>query len=220
MAPNSETIIAAFEQSGIIPVFYHDDTDVCCEVLQACYDGGLRVFEFTSRGENARKNFAILRDKKLAAMPDLYLGIGTIKNAADAAVYAGMGADFIVCPVADPETADYCKSENITWIPGCMTPTEVSVAEKKGAKLVKLFPGNVLGPAYVKAIKPLFPQLKFMPTGGVEPTKASMDAWFEAGVVCVGMGSNLLSKALIESKDWGSLREKIMQTFAFLAVMK
>ncbi len=220
MAPSSETIIAAFEQSGIIPVFYHDEENVCLEVLQACYDGGLRVFEFTSRGENARKNFAAMRDRKLATMPDLYLGIGTIKNAADAAVYAGMGADFIVCPVADPETAVYCQSANITWIPGCMTPTEISVAEKNGAQLVKLFPGNVLGPGYVKSIKPLFPQLKFMPTGGVEPTQLSIDAWFDAGVVCVGMGSNLLSKPLIESKDWGGLKEKIVQTFAFLSAMK
>jgi len=220
MAPSPDVIIAAFEQTGIIPVFYHDDADVCLEVLQACYDGGLRVFEFTSRGENARKNFAILRDKKLATMPDLYLGIGTIKNAADAAVYTGMGADFIVCPVTDPETAAYCRSENILWIPGCMTPSEVSVAEKNEAKLVKLFPGNVLGPGYVRAIKPLFPQLKFMPTGGVEPTQVSMDAWFDAGVVCVGMGSNLLSKTLIESGDWQALKEKIVQTFAFLRAMK
>ncbi|CAL1516698.1 bifunctional 4-hydroxy-2-oxoglutarate aldolase/2-dehydro-3-deoxy-phosphogluconate aldolase [Chitinophaga sp. MM2321] len=216
MAPQPEIIVAAFEQSGIIPVFYHDDADVCCEVLQACYDAGLRVFEFTSRGENARKNFSILRDKKLVKMPDLYLGIGTIKNAADAAVYTGLGADFIVSPVTDPATGAYCKTENILWIPGCMTPTEISIAEKNDAKLVKLFPGNVLGPAYVKAIKPLFPQLKFMPTGGVEPTSASMDAWFDAGVVCVGMGSNLLSKALIENKDWATLRENIVQTFAFL----
>jgi 2-dehydro-3-deoxyphosphogluconate aldolase/(4S)-4-hydroxy-2-oxoglutarate aldolase len=219
MAPVPEVIIAAFEQSGIIPVFYHDDPNVCCEVLQACYDGGLRVFEFTSRGENARKNFAILRDKKIAVMPDLYLGIGTIKNAADAAVYAGMGADFIVSPITDPEIAAYCKSENILWIPGCMTPTEISVAEKNDAKLVKLFPGNVLGPSFVRAIKPLFPQLKFMPTGGVEPTQISMDAWFDAGVVCVGMGSNLLSKSLIESNDWYSLKHKIMQTFAILSAM-
>ncbi|SEW31609.1 beta/alpha barrel domain-containing protein [Chitinophaga arvensicola] len=220
MAPSSEIIIAAFEQSGIIPVFYHDDAAVCLDVLQACYDGGLRVFEFTSRGENARKNFAAMRDRKVATMPDLFLGIGTIKNAADAAVYAGMGADFIVCPVTDPETAAYCQSAQITWIPGCMTPTEISVAEKNGAQLVKLFPGNVLGPGYVKSIKPLFPQLKFMPTGGVEPTQLSMDAWFDAGVVCVGMGSNLLSKSLIESKDWGGLKEKIMQTFAILKAMK
>ncbi|RBL92531.1 beta/alpha barrel domain-containing protein [Chitinophaga flava] len=216
MAPQPEIIIAAFEQSGIIPVFYHEDADVCCEVLQACYDGGLRVFEFTSRGANAQQNFARLRELKQAKMPDLYLGIGTIKNATDAATYTELGADFIVCPVTDPETGAYCRSRQILWIPGCMTPTEVSVAEKQQAKLVKLFPGNVLGPGYVKAIKPLFPQMKFMPTGGVEPTHISMNAWFDAGVVCVGMGSNLLSKSMIDSRDWASLKDKIMQTIAFL----
>ncbi|MFY0254738.1 bifunctional 4-hydroxy-2-oxoglutarate aldolase/2-dehydro-3-deoxy-phosphogluconate aldolase [Chitinophaga sp. 30R24] len=220
MAPGPEIIIAAFEQSGIIPVFYHDDVTVCREVLQACYDAGLRVFEFTSRGENAQKNFAVLRELKQSSMPDLYLGIGTIKHAADAAVYTALGADFIVCPIVDPETAVYCQSANIVWIPGCMTPTEISVAEKNGATLVKLFPGNILGPGYVKAIKPLFPRLKFMPTGGVEPTQLSLDTWFDAGVVCVGMGANLLSKILIDSKDWESLKDKIMQTFAFLKAMK
>ncbi|MCW3463411.1 bifunctional 4-hydroxy-2-oxoglutarate aldolase/2-dehydro-3-deoxy-phosphogluconate aldolase [Chitinophaga nivalis] len=219
MAPNPEEIIAAFEQSGIIPVFYHDDADVCLNVLQACYDGGLRVFEFTSRGASAPQNFALLRERKQATMPDLYLGIGTIKQAADAAVYTALGADFIVCPITDPETAAYCKSAGILWIPGCMTPSEIAVAEKNEAKLVKLFPGNVLGPGYVKAIKPLFPKLKFMPTGGVEPTQLSMDAWFDAGVVCVGMGSNLLAKSLIDGRDWTSLKEKIMQTFAFLKAM-
>ncbi|MGN7820407.1 bifunctional 4-hydroxy-2-oxoglutarate aldolase/2-dehydro-3-deoxy-phosphogluconate aldolase [Chitinophaga varians] len=217
MAPRPETIIAAFEQSGIIPVFYHDDADVCCEVLQACYDGGLRVFEFTSRGAQAQQNFSRLLELKRAKMPDLYLGIGTIKDAAAAAAYTQLGADFIVCPVTDPETGAYCRSQQVLWIPGCMTPTEISVAEKNEAKLVKLFPGNVLGPAYVKAIKPLFPNLKFMPTGGVEPTRVSMDAWFDAGVVCVGMGSNLLAKSLIDSRDWASLKEKIVQTFAFLS---
>jgi 2-dehydro-3-deoxyphosphogluconate aldolase/(4S)-4-hydroxy-2-oxoglutarate aldolase len=220
MAPAAETIIAAFEQSGIIPVFYHDDPEVCLEVLQACYQGGLRVFEFTSRGENARKNFALLKEKKTATMPDLFLGIGTIKNAADAAAYTELGADFIVCPITDPETAAYCHSANIMWIPGCMSPTEISVAEKNGAKLVKLFPGSVLGPAYVRAIKPLFPHLKFMPTGGVEPTQISMDAWFDAGVVCVGMGSNLLAKSVIDSRQWGPLKEKIMQTFAIFKALK
>lgn len=220
MAISADTVIAAFEQSRIIPVFYHDDAAVCLAVMQACYDAGLRVFEFTSRGANARPNFAILRDKKLTDMPDLYLGIGTIKRTEDAAIYSGMGADFIVSPITDPATAEYCRSADILWIPGCMSPTEISVAEKHQAKLVKLFPGNVLGPGYVNAIKPLFPQLKFMPTGGVEPTEESMSAWFASGVVCVGMGSNLLSKSLIEKKDWGALKEKVLQSFAFVKGMK
>ncbi|NIG53336.1 bifunctional 4-hydroxy-2-oxoglutarate aldolase/2-dehydro-3-deoxy-phosphogluconate aldolase [Chitinophaga sp. Cy-1792] len=219
MAPKSDIILAAFQQSGIIPVFYHDDVNVCLEVLQACYDGGLRVFEFTSRGAAARANFSAMLEKKKATMPEMYLGIGTIKNADDAAFFADAGADFIVCPIVDPATAAICQQKSITWIPGCMTPTEISVAEKSGAQLVKLFPGNVLGPGFATAIKPLFPGLKFMPTGGVEPTEASMQRWFDAGVVCVGMGSNLLSKAVIENRDWAALKEKVMQTFAILKAL-
>ncbi len=219
MAPQPATIIAAFEHSGIIPVFYHDDETTCIEVMKACYEAGIRVFEFTNRGENARRNFAAMRDKKLVDMPDMYLGIGTIKSAADAEAYTGQGADFIVCPITDEATGTYCRNANIFWIPGCMSPSEVAVAEKLGAPLVKLFPGNVLGPGFVKAIKPLFPNIKFMPTGGVEPTQESVKSWFDAGVVCVGMGSNLVPKQLTDSKDWAGLKAKVMQTFAFVKAL-
>ena len=219
MTPQPATIVTAFERSGIIPVFYHEDPDVCCRVLQACYEAGIRVFEFTNRGEHARRNFSIMRDKKLQEMPDLYLGIGTIKNADDARTYTDMGADFIVSPVTDEGTALYCQSAKILWIPGCMTPTELAEAERLQATLVKLFPGNVLGTGFVKAIRPLFPQLKFMPTGGVEPTQESIDSWFKAGVVCVGMGSNLLPKELIDQQDWAALKAKIVQTFAIVKAL-
>lgn len=209
MAAAPAEIIAAFERSKVIPVFYHDDAAVCMEVLQACYDGGLRVFEFTNRGESARRNFAAMQEKKKAVMPDMYLGIGTIKNGEDVKVFADMGADFIVSPIIDADVADSCRKENILWIPGCMTPSEIAVAEKHQAPLTKLFPGNVLGPGFVKAIKPLFPKMKFMPTGGVEPTKESIQSWLDAGVVCVGMGSNLLNKELIDKKDWAALRVQL-----------
>jgi len=209
MAIAPAEIVAAFERSKMIPVFYHEDEEVCYQVVKACYDAGLRVFEFTNRGEHARRNFAYIRDKKLSAMPDLYLGIGTIKNAEDAKAFAGAGADFIVSPIIDPEVAAACEKEGILWIPGCMTPSEIAVAEKIGAPLTKLFPGNVLGPGFVNAIKPLFPKMKFMPTGGVEPTKESIQSWMDAGVVCVGMGSNLLNKGLIEKKDWTVLKTQI-----------
>jgi 2-dehydro-3-deoxyphosphogluconate aldolase/(4S)-4-hydroxy-2-oxoglutarate aldolase len=149
-------------------------------------------------------------------MPDLFLGIGTIKSVEDAKAYTGMGADFIVSPITDVTIGAYCQTENILWIPGCMTPTEIAVAEKNNATFAKLFPGNVLGPGFVKAIKPLFPHMKFMPTGGVEPTAESMQSWFDAGVVCVGMGSNLLSKKAVESKDWVALKEQIIKTLATL----
>lgn len=216
MTPQPDIVLKAFEATKIVPVFYHDDADVCAQVMQACYEGGIRVFEFTNRGEHARHNFAHLRDLKTASMPDMYLGIGTIKNAADAKVFTEMGADFIVSPVIDEETARYCQSQHIFWIPGCMTPSEIAVAEKNSASLVKLFPGSTLGPGFVKAIRPLFPALRFMPTGGVEPEQASLQAWFDAGVVCVGLGSNLLPKSVIDKKDWKGLQTKIKQTFALL----
>jgi 2-dehydro-3-deoxyphosphogluconate aldolase/(4S)-4-hydroxy-2-oxoglutarate aldolase len=209
MAVAPSTIIEAFERSKVIPVFYHDDAEVCCEVLAACYQAGIRVFEFTNRGENARRNFAVMRDKKLVDMPDMYLGIGTVKNAEEAKAFAGAGADFIISPITDVSIADACKEVEILWVPGCMTPSEIAVAEKTGAGFVKLFPGSLLGPDFVTAIKPLFPKMKFMPTGGVAPTKESIQSWLDAGVVCVGMGSNLLSKEHIAKKDWAGLKTQL-----------
>lgn len=209
MAVPAAEIIAAFERSKAIPVFYHDDAEVCVAVLQACYDAGIRVFEFTNRGENAKRNFTAMRERKLQTMPDMYLGIGTIKVAEDVKVFAREGADFIVSPIIDAGVAESCREENIVWIPGCMTPSEIAIAERYEAPLTKLFPGNVLGPGFVKAIRPLFPKMKFMPTGGVEPTKESIKSWLDAGVVCVGMGSNLLNKELIEKKDWAALKVQL-----------
>ncbi len=220
MTPQPETVLSAFESTKVVPVFYHDDPEVCAAVMKACYEGGIRVFEFTNRGEHARQNFSHLRDLKTASMPDMYLGIGTIKNAADAKTFTDLGADFIVSPVIDEATAAYCRSQHIFWVPGCMTPSEIAVAEKNGALLVKLFPGSTLGPGFVKAIKPLFPGLRFMPTGGVEPEQANLQAWFDAGVVCVGLGSNLLPKAAIDKKDWAGLTGKVTQTFAYIKALQ
>lgn len=199
-------VVAAFEQYKIVPVFYHDDAATCVAVLQACYAAGIRVFEFTNRGQNAVRNFSAMLELKI---DDMYLGVGTVKNGADAAKYTEMGADFIVSPIVDKEVADVCRGAQRLWVPGCMTPTEIATAEKLGAPLVKLFPGNILGPGFVKAIKPLFPDLKFMPTGGVEPTLNSIQSWLDAGVVCVGMGSNLLNKTTIDNKDWAALSEQL-----------
>lgn len=210
------TPLKAFENAKIIPIFYDDDPEICTTVMKAAYDGGIRVFEFTNRGEHARHNFAILRDLKTASMPDLLLGIGTIKNAADAKQFADMGADFIVSPIVDHETGTYCKSQDIRWIPGCMTPTEIAEVEKLGADLVKLFPGSILGPGFVKMVRPLFPGMRFMPTGGVKPEKESLKSWFDEDVACVGLGSNLLDKGSIEKQDWQGLTDKIRQTFNLL----
>lgn len=220
MAIPSSTVIAAFERSKIIPVFYHDDEEVCCKVMEACYAAGIRVFEFTNRGEHARRNFATMRDRKLVDMPDMYLGIGTIKNGEDAKAFAGAGADFIISPITDVSIADACKAEDIVWVPGCMTPSEIAAAEKTGARFVKLFPGSLLGPEFVTAVKPLFPAMKFMPTGGVAPTKESIQTWLDAGVICVGMGSNLLNKDLIANKDWDGLTKQLSKVVDIVKNLK
>ena len=178
----------------VLPVYYHDDIRTCIEVVNACYAGGIRVFEFVNRGEQAPENFSQLLSYQQANWPDLLLGIGTIKTAAMASAYMEMGAKFIVSPVVKPEIAEVTLKNNILWVPGCMTPTEISLAEDLGAPLVKLFTGDTLGMGFLKSIKPLFPAMRFMPTGGVNPTEESISGWFDAGVSAVGLGSKLFAK--------------------------
>jgi 2-dehydro-3-deoxyphosphogluconate aldolase/(4S)-4-hydroxy-2-oxoglutarate aldolase len=176
-----------------IPVFYDQDPEICLSVLQACYEGGIRVFEFTNRGEHALANFEILLNYRNAHFGDLKLGIGTIKNVGQALDYIRIGADFIVSPIVKAELARVAAEQEILWIPGCMTPTEISVAEELSAPLIKLFPGDTLGPGFLKAIKPLFPGLKFMPTGGVDLDKDNINSWLSAGVTALGFGSKLFN---------------------------
>ncbi|WP_198405746.1 beta/alpha barrel domain-containing protein [Chitinophaga caeni] len=216
MATSPQLAMASFDQCGMVPVFYHDDVNVCKTVLKTCYEAGVRVFEFTNRGVNATKNFEVLQTYKKEHFPGLLLGIGTIKQASEAKTYIDLDTDFIVSPIVDGNTAATCKEHDVLWVPGCMTPTEVAQAEQLGAGFVKLFPGNILGPGFLKSIKPLFPGLKFMPTGGVNVSQESLSAWFLAGVTCVGMGSNLLTKEVIEQGDLDMLKSKITQTFAYI----
>lgn len=178
----------------VLPVYYHSNIQTCIEVVNACYQGGIRVFEFVNRGEQASENFSQLLSYQAENWPDLLLGIGTIKTAAMAAAFIEIGAKFIVSPVVKAEIAEVTLKQNILWVPGCMTPTEISLAEDLGAPLVKLFPGDTLGAGFLKSIKPLFPDMRFMPTGGVNPTKESVSGWFDAGVSAVGLGSKLFAK--------------------------
>ncbi|MBK1438809.1 bifunctional 4-hydroxy-2-oxoglutarate aldolase/2-dehydro-3-deoxy-phosphogluconate aldolase [Parapedobacter sp. ISTM3] len=178
----------------VLPVYYNEDIHTCTEVVNACYQGGIRVFEFVNRGEKAPENFSKLLTYQRAHWPDLLLGIGTIKTAAMATAYIEMGATFIVSPVVKAEIAAVTLEQGVLWVPGCMTPTEISHAEDLGAPLVKLFPGDTLGTGFLKAIKPLFPAMRFMPTGGVNPTADSIAGWFGAGVSAVGLGSKLFAK--------------------------
>jgi 2-dehydro-3-deoxyphosphogluconate aldolase/(4S)-4-hydroxy-2-oxoglutarate aldolase len=178
----------------VIPVYYNEDAEICIEVLKACYAGGVRVFEFTNRGQNASENFKALLAYRNEHLPDMQLGIGTIKTVVQAKTYIELGADFIVSPIVRADLAEITASHHILWIPGCMTPTEINYAEELGAPLVKLFPGDTLGTGFLKAIKPLFPNLKFMPTGGVDVNKENIEGWLNAGVTALGFGSKLFQQ--------------------------
>jgi 2-dehydro-3-deoxyphosphogluconate aldolase/(4S)-4-hydroxy-2-oxoglutarate aldolase len=178
----------------VIPVYYNEDADTCIEVLKATYAGGIRVFEFTNRGGNATENFKALLAYRNEHFADMQLGIGTIKTVEQAEAYIKIGADFIVSPIVRADLAKVCADHGVMWVPGCMTPTEINFAEELGAPLVKLFPGDTLGIWFLKAIKPLFPNLKFMPTGGVDVNKENIDNWLNAGVTALGFGSKLFQQ--------------------------
>ena len=186
-------VLEIIQQYPVIPVYYNDNPDTCIDVMKKCYTGGIRVFEFVNRGEKALENFKLLLDYKKQHLPDLKLGIGTIKTAQQAIEFAEAGCEFLVSPIIKPEISTVAKKYNLEWIPGCMTPSEIALAEELGVKLVKLFPGDTLGPNFLKAIKPLFPSLKFMPTGGVDTTENSIKTWRQAGVFSVGLGSKLFA---------------------------
>lgn len=198
-------------QQKFLPLYYQDSAEVSVSVLQALYNGGVRILEYTNRGENALKNFKVLK-KAAKKMPGLLLGIGTIKNKQQAKQYIKAGADFIVAPSMDKEVAAITHNAGLLWIPGCMTPTEIAHAENAEASIVKIFPANILGHAFVIAVKELFPNLLFMPTGGVELDKKNIEEWFNAGVCAVGMGSKLISKQLLEQKNYATIEELTKQT--------
>jgi len=189
-----EKIIEQIIQTPVLPVFYDADSDICLEILKSCYAGGIRVFEFVNRGPAAEQNFKDLQDYKQEFLPDLKLGIGTIMTVDDANRFIELGADFLVSPIFSESISSIAKEKDILWIPGCMTPTEIAEAQFSGCTFVKLFPGETLGPGFLKSIKPIFPKLRFMPTGGVDCTEESINKWFEAGVSAVGLGSKLFKK--------------------------
>lgn len=205
---DNKQIIQSITTQGMLPLYYHDDATVTLEVAKALYAAGVRVIEYTNRGEKALDNFKYLLDQRDAVMPGMLLGIGTIKTVTHAQLFIDAGADFIICPGMIPEVAAYVHGRGKLWVPGCMTSTEIMVAEQLGATFIKLFPGNLLGPGFVSAIKELFPGIAFMPTGGVELEEANIQAWFSAGVKAVGMGSKLITKTLLEQKDYTTISEQ------------
>lgn len=207
-------LLEKINQSPIVPVYYNDDIELCKTVLKECYDGGVKVFEFVDRGPKSKINFEKLLNFKNQYFSDLILGIGTIKNETQAKDFLALGAEFLVSPIINPAIAEVVKNTSVEWIPGCMTPSEIALAEQCGASIVKLFPGEVLGPNYVKAIKPLFPKLNFMITGGVALSPDNLGSWFKAGVKAVGVGSKLFDGEFIPNDK--STIENLKASFAFI----
>lgn len=189
----------------MLPLYYDDSAETSIDVLKTLYDAGIRIVEYTNRGAHALNNFMALRKTANDEMPGLQLGAGTIKTAVDAQLFITAGADFIVCPVVNADVANVAHKAEILWIPGCMTATEIFTAEINGATIVKIFPGNILGAGYITAIKELFPNLLFMPTGGVDVSKENLSVWFNAGVCAVGFGSKLVSRSILENHDYKKL---------------
>ena len=200
-------IIEMLNKQGLLPLFFTANVHVSISVLKALYTAGIRIVEYTNRGPEALENFKVLKHLAEKEMPDLFLGIGTIKNAQQANLFIDAGADFLISPALAEDVFDAAYNSKTLWIPGCMTVTEILKAENFGLSLIKLFPGNVLGPSFVSAIRDLFPSMQFMPTGGVDTTAESISQWFNAGVCAVGMGSKLISNAVIENKDFQKITD-------------
>lgn len=216
----SKSALQAIHASGLIPIFYNGDSEVAKKVLEAAYLGGSRIFEFTNRGENARKVFDVLREFSQKEFPDLMLGIGTILDGPTTERFISAGADFVVAPIMKTEMGAVCKKHDRLWIPGCGTLTEMVVATDHGADAIKMFPGAIMGPGFVSTVLPVIPGLKLIPTGGVEPTVENLGGWFKAGVYCVGMGSHLFAKKSIEAKDWAQVEENVKKTLALISSVR
>jgi 2-dehydro-3-deoxyphosphogluconate aldolase/(4S)-4-hydroxy-2-oxoglutarate aldolase len=200
-----QIIFDLIPQQGILPLYFNKDTEVSIEILRALYRAGVKSVEYTNRGEAALKNFTAMKRVCESEMKDMYLGIGTMKNGEMAQQFVDAGADYLICPGLVESVAAVANKNDMLWVPGCMTPTEIIKAETMGAKFIKLFPGNLLGPDFMSGIKELFQDLKFMPTGGVDTTKENLSGWFKSGVCAVGMGSKLVSKQLMEAKDYAAI---------------
>jgi len=216
----TQRITDAIIQQGMLPLYFNSSDEVSLDVLKAIYRAGVKAVEYTNRGDAALANFKKMVALRNAEMPGLLLGVGTIKNMQHAKDYMAAGADFLVSPGFVPDVAAYCVSNDIFYAPGCMTPSEIIAAENAGIKFIKLFPGNMLGPEFLTTIKDIFPKLLFMPTGGVDTTKENIEGWFKAGVCAVGMGSKLISKKLMEAKDYGTIESETKKVLELIGSIK
>ncbi|MCL5271222.1 MAG: bifunctional 4-hydroxy-2-oxoglutarate aldolase/2-dehydro-3-deoxy-phosphogluconate aldolase [bacterium] len=214
-------VLGAMLNGVLIPVFYHADSSTACRIAEACVDGGGRVIEFTNRGDHAIDVFRDLELHLRARRPDAILGVGSVGDAPTAALYAALGANFVVGPVLNPEVARFCNRRKIAYCPGCGSASEIAQAEELGCEIVKIFPGGqVGGPPFVKAVLGPCPWSCLMPTGGVECTPESIAGWLKAGAVCLGMGSNLITKELVDAGDFAAIAARVRETLEIIAEVK
>lgn len=213
-------VATKMKETGMVPLFYNSDIELCKEVTAACYRGGARLLEFTARGDFAHEVFSGLSKYIAAELPDMAIGVGSITDAGQASMYMAMGADFIVTPTLREDIAIVCNRRKVLWSPGCATLGEISRAEELGCEIVKLFPGATYGAGFVKAIKGPCPWTSIMPTGGVSTERDNLKAWFDAGVTCVGMGSKLVSKDIVKNREYAKLESNVRETLALIAELR
>jgi 2-dehydro-3-deoxyphosphogluconate aldolase/(4S)-4-hydroxy-2-oxoglutarate aldolase len=207
--------------SGMVPLFYNKDSELCKQIVKACYTAGVRVFEFTNRGDYAHEVFAELNKWAAIECPELILGVGSVVDCGTASLYIQLGTNFIVSPYLNPEMAKVCNRRKIAWIPGCGTLSEIGLAEELGVELVKIFPAKEIGgPSFVKSIKGPCPWTNIMPSGGVSPEQENLKAWFDAGAACVGLGSQLFPDNLVKEKKFQELTVKIKETVEIIKALK
>ena len=216
MCSSDLEVVRVIQETGMVPLFYHSDIEIGKKVLKACYDGGARLMEFTARGDFAFEVFSELNKYAMKELPGMMMGVGSITDAAAASMYMQMGASFVVTPSLREDIAIVCNRRKVLWSPGCGSLTEINKAEELGCELIKLFPGSTYGPGFVKAIKGPQPWTSIMPTGGVSTEESNLRAWFDAGVTCVGMGSKLISKEVLEQKDFEGLEKKVTETLKLI----
>ncbi|MCO5239523.1 MAG: bifunctional 4-hydroxy-2-oxoglutarate aldolase/2-dehydro-3-deoxy-phosphogluconate aldolase [Chitinophagaceae bacterium] len=217
----AQEIADRVKETGFMPLFTHADLAICTNVLKSAYDAGVRLFEFTNRNENSFDIFCALRTYCNEALPGMTLGIGTIKNAQQAEQYIAAGADFLISPLISEEINKVAVQHKKLWIPGCATPSEIGRAENWGIRIVKIFPASQLGgPAYIKSVKAVFPDIHFMATGGVEPTREDMAGWFKNGATAVGIGSQLFPSAWLAAAQYDLVTDHIKKIIQYIREAK
>ena len=209
-------VVLKMAETGMVPLFYHSDIEIAKKILKACYEGGARLLEFTSRGDFAHQIFDELNKYVLTELPDMIMGVGSVTDSAAASLYMQLGANFIVTPVLREDIAVVCNRRKVLWSAGCGSLTEIARAEELGGEIVKLFPGSTYGPDFVKAIKGPQPWTSIMPTGGVSTEEDNLRGWFDAGVTCVGMGSKLISNEILANEDFEVLKTKVAETLKLI----